>query len=223
VYYPTSLWKPGEVLLDRHQLTVPPDAPPGPYELFAGMYELVGQEARTIGSRLLSGRVGGEAQPQTPQTAPARPTYANFNDEILLIGYDVAGGRLVALDGRPQTASQDVPPDEVRIQLLWQAAQPMSRDYTVFVHLVDPAAGIVAQLDAQPFDGDYPTSVWQQGELLTDTLVVQLPRELQPGEYTIMVGLYDAGTASQSRLPAYDDGGQRLSNDRVSLVQISLE
>ena len=53
VYYPTNLWQPGETLLDRHTLDVPAGAPPGPYQLFVGMYELVDGEARTVGGAML--------------------------------------------------------------------------------------------------------------------------------------------------------------------------
>jgi hypothetical protein len=36
---PTNTWDPGEVVLDRHLLKLPPDLPPGDYTLLAGMYE----------------------------------------------------------------------------------------------------------------------------------------------------------------------------------------
>jgi hypothetical protein len=38
VYYPTTLWRPGERLRDDHTLTIPADAPAGVYSLVAGMY-----------------------------------------------------------------------------------------------------------------------------------------------------------------------------------------
>ena len=37
-YYPTSLWRPGEILRDEHRLSLPPDVPPGTYHLLAGLY-----------------------------------------------------------------------------------------------------------------------------------------------------------------------------------------
>jgi len=37
-FYPTSLWEPGQLLLDRHQLTLPPDLAPGSYRLRVGAY-----------------------------------------------------------------------------------------------------------------------------------------------------------------------------------------
>ncbi|MEZ4771216.1 MAG: DUF2723 domain-containing protein [Caldilineales bacterium] len=40
VFYPSSMWLPGERVLDRHELAIPADAPPGPYRLLAGLYRL---------------------------------------------------------------------------------------------------------------------------------------------------------------------------------------
>ncbi len=39
VYYPATLWKPGQVLRDEHLIGVPADAEAGQYRLIAGMYE----------------------------------------------------------------------------------------------------------------------------------------------------------------------------------------
>ncbi|NOZ28174.1 MAG: DUF2723 domain-containing protein [Chloroflexi bacterium] len=38
MYYPTSLWQPGEVLRDRHSIPLPDTLPPGPYSLRIGLY-----------------------------------------------------------------------------------------------------------------------------------------------------------------------------------------
>lgn len=54
VYYPTSLWKSGETLLDRHSLALPAGAPPGPYRLLVGMYRLVDGEIVPLGSAVLA-------------------------------------------------------------------------------------------------------------------------------------------------------------------------
>jgi hypothetical protein len=42
VYYPSTLWQPGERLRDVHRLAVPSDAPGGTYSLVAGMYTFAG-------------------------------------------------------------------------------------------------------------------------------------------------------------------------------------
>ena len=52
-YYPTSLWQPDETLRDRHTLTLPDDAPPGPYRLHVGMYRLANDEIIPLGAATL--------------------------------------------------------------------------------------------------------------------------------------------------------------------------
>jgi hypothetical protein len=38
--HPTSRWRPGEVVADRFQVVIKPEAPPGSYDLVTGLYEL---------------------------------------------------------------------------------------------------------------------------------------------------------------------------------------
>lgn len=51
VYYPTSLWQPGELLRDRHTLALPEVIPPGPYRLRVGLY--TGPDLAPLGAPLL--------------------------------------------------------------------------------------------------------------------------------------------------------------------------
>jgi len=37
-FYPTGGWTAGEIVRDQYDLTIPPEAPPGPYRIAAGMY-----------------------------------------------------------------------------------------------------------------------------------------------------------------------------------------
>jgi hypothetical protein len=123
----------------------------------------------------------------------------DFGGQVQLAGYD-----LEQADG------------VLRLTLWWQAFQAPQADYTVFVHLFDPATeAVVVQSDAQPRGGMYSTSWWVAGEVVSDT--VTLPLESVPkGTYRLAVGLYDATLA---RLPAAAAGGQRLADDRAILPE----
>jgi hypothetical protein len=47
---PTNTWQPGEIIVDRHQLALPLNAPPGPYGLAVGLYLLdTGERAAVMG------------------------------------------------------------------------------------------------------------------------------------------------------------------------------
>jgi hypothetical protein len=84
----------------------------------------------------------------------------------------------------------------------------------IYVHILDAAGIKVAQRDAPPWQGRYPTSTWQPGTLVVDDNSLPL-LALPPGEYTIVVGMFDPMSGLRppyrSRLPAVD-GGIRVGN-----------
>jgi hypothetical protein len=77
----------------------------------------------------------------------------------------------------------------------------MAVSYKVFVHLVDPTTGdIVVQDDAVPRRWTYPTTWWERGEVVGDTISLPL-HEVPLGQYHLVLGLYDKKTGQ--RLPVY--------------------
>jgi hypothetical protein len=54
-FYPTNLWRPGEILRDEHILTVSPETPPGRYRLLVGMYSYPSLEP--LGESIFIGRL----------------------------------------------------------------------------------------------------------------------------------------------------------------------
>jgi hypothetical protein len=187
VYYPTSLWRPGELLRDDHLLLVPADAAADVYRLVAGMYTLGGDgEVEALGQAIPFGQVAVKGPDQSPIGPLPQPPLANFGGQIELLGYEVEEeeGALV-------------------VTLQWQAVEPPMVDYTVFVHLLDGGGGMLAQHDDQPQAGAYPTSVWEVGEVVADPHRLDLPAGL-PAEYRLRVGLYRLETGE--RLPVVGGG-----------------
>ncbi|MBK8431106.1 MAG: hypothetical protein IPL28_07335 [Chloroflexi bacterium] len=41
--------------------------------------------------------------------------------------------------------------------------------------MLDGAGNLIAQQDSQPWDGRYPTTLWQVGELVAETKTIPLP------------------------------------------------
>ncbi len=102
----------------------------------------------------------------------------------------------------------------LRLDLSWQATEPVSEAYKVFVHLVAPDGSLAAQRDAEPVDGTRPTTSWRPGEPVVDHAGLLLPAELPPGDYDLFLGLYDAATGG--RLAA---GG----SDTIPLARVRVE
>lgn len=134
----------------------------------------------------------------TKGIAPPGNVSAAFEEGIRLAGY-----RLDALPG-----------NELRIGLYWQSTSWPSEDYTVFVHVLGPE-GLVAQDDARPVQGYYPTSLWRAGDTVLDEHVVSLGEPFDPARHRIVVGLYQLETLE--RLKVLDDAGHVIG-DSVHLT-----
>ncbi|NWG18122.1 MAG: glycosyltransferase family 39 protein, partial [Chloroflexi bacterium] len=116
------------------------------------------------------------------------PSGARFGEAITLEAY--------ALGGTAQ------PGDVLQVRLDWQTAAPLDRRYKVFVQLLDADGVLAAQRDSEPGGGSALTINWPPGTTITDHHGLLLP-DLTPGEYTLIVGLYDLDDPS-ARLPVGD-------------------
>ncbi|NTU84961.1 MAG: hypothetical protein HGA45_37280, partial [Chloroflexales bacterium] len=90
------------------------------------------------------------------------------------------------------------------LRTFWQVEEPFAQDYFIFVHLIDAAGGRPSQRDAPPWQGRFPTSSWRPGTIVVDANDVYLPPGLAPGEYRVLVGMYDP--AGGARPPVTADG-----------------
>lgn len=75
------------------------------------------------------------------------------------------------------------------LQLNWQALADSPPDDHLFVHVLDSAGVLVAQVDGPP--DDQPITGWHSGDQITDVRPVALPATLSAGDYTLEIGWYD--------------------------------
>ena len=90
------------------------------------------------------------------------------------------------------------------LRTFWQVEQPFDQNYSIFVHLLDADGQRPTQRDAPPWQGRFPTSAWRPGSLVVDANDVYLPPGLPPGEYRVVVGMYEP--VSGARPPVTLDG-----------------
>jgi hypothetical protein len=89
------------------------------------------------------------------------------------------------------------------VNTTWRAQQPLSQDYTLFVHVLDAAGALVAQHDGVPVGGFLPTRAWRPTLAVRDKIEIPLPSNLPRGEYRVVTGLYDSVTLA--RLPVTEN------------------
>jgi hypothetical protein len=201
IYYPTPLWRPGEVLVDEHNLILPAGIPVGRYYLLVGMYDA--KSMKPLGAGTIAGQVAVKTEVITTPGKIEHPQRLNFDGVISLLGYDL----------EPTNNS-------LYLTLYWQAERITDANYTVFAHLLNPQGEIVTQQDGQPRGGTYPTSVWDEGEVVSDRHILPLDPALPPGKYTLTVGLYLLETGE--RLPLLDSSGAIIS-DAAQLETMELK
>jgi len=198
--YPTSAWGAGEMVREAFTLTVPAGAPPGLYHIQVGWYD------PATGERLPVGKGDTVRLAVVPVswvgtgTQAVTPLNARFGEAVALEGY-----------------AWQVNPEAVLVTLRWSAGAYLDADYTIFVHLVDPEDGdrLIAQGDAPPLGGRWPTSLWLPGMVLDDVYTISRSLDpsnasssgssLPPGTYHLLVGLYDPVTGDRLALPDGSD------------------
>ena len=112
---------------------------------------------------------------------PERSLGVLFGDAITLVG--VRPRDLTGKPGAPLVVTLD-----------WNAATLVPRDYTVSLQLLDGPGRLVAQHDSMPANNALPTSTWRPGEAVADAIELPLPATLAPGNYQLIVILYDHQT-----------------------------
>jgi hypothetical protein len=206
---PTSLWQDGMVLADPRQIRVLEGTPPGSYQIAVGIYDPAtmrhlaphGETAEILLGPVIVKR--GEPAPLPPIE---REVDAQLGNRVGLYGYEL-GGELVA-------------GGKLDLTLFWRTLATMETDYAVFIHLLDQSGEIVAQTDSQPVSGYYPTSTWTLNEFVRDQHHLSLPDALAPGDYRLIVGMYDPTSAV--RLEVVDDKGQP-QGDSILLDTLQVE
>jgi 4-amino-4-deoxy-L-arabinose transferase-like glycosyltransferase len=116
---------------------------------------------------------------------------------------DVGFGDTITLRGADVGSLQPGAP--LALRLFWSARGAPPADYTLFVHLIDPAGAKLAQADVPP-GGERPTSAWRAGRYSTTDVSLPLPATLAPGSYQLLVGLYDPATGARLPVANAQDG-----------------
>ena len=210
--YPTTFWQRGGIIKDSYALGIERRVkPPLAALIEVGLYErrtmrdlvAYGGEGQAV-DRLIIGRV--KIVPRKVQEHRiSHPLEVNLGNQVELIGYDIEEEE-VEVGGR------------VQLTLYWRALAQLERDYTVFTHLIDEDGRIWGQQDNQPRGGTYPTSLWDEGEVVKDEYDLMVDREARPGEYHLVTGMYVLDTGE--RLPVHDEDGVRVRGDQAVLVTL---
>jgi len=185
--YLTSEWRPGQKEVDYYTLPSLPATPPGGYNIRVVVYDAETMERLTVFDEregvTKSSLVVGTLQVVKPLVPPRvepmeRLALAerNIAPGIRLLGYDLP----VAVVGPGETVS---------MALYWQALQDVGRNYLLSLGLKDSEGEVRIEQRGRPVDDTYPTTEWDEGEVLRDWHDLALPADMPEGVYEILIGV----------------------------------
>ncbi len=135
-----------------------------------------------------------------PPVATARP--AAWGDTLALRGF-------TPLDTATTASS-----DEQAYHLHWATGAPPPGMVWLFAHVVDASGQRVAQIDTP-----LVVQPWQPGRYPTSELRIPLPPDLPPGDYRVVLGLYDEATGTRLPLQSRHAADPALSGGDALLVE----
>jgi len=207
----TYTWREGQIIYDPRQLELLPGTPPGGYQIEIIPVEIYSTETLEADTEepVLIGpvEVPRQAPPPVEVLDIEHPQEAILGDKVRLLGYNIKSGFR--------------PGDGIHLTLFWQCLKEMDQDYTVFTHLVDGEGRLWGQQDNPPVDGFYPTTKWQEGEIVRDQYDLLISPEAQPGEYQLEIGMYLVETGQ--RLTILSEETHSPVGDKVVLGTIQVQ
>jgi len=183
--FPTNQWEEGIVVKDERQIKLLPGSPPGLCDIEVSLYDPYSQRSLEpqSGRLVLPIEIPLRGPPAIEALDIEHPVEANLGGQVKFLGYNVE--------------SSFHPGHGIHLDLFWQTLQPMEKDYTVFIHLIDGEGNIWGQKDNPPGDGFYPTTLWTQGEIVRDQYDLMVSPDASLGKYWLAVGMYLAETGER--------------------------
>jgi len=178
-----AFWSPHQLTIDHHALTAPEPLAEGIYVLKLGWQAIDFRDSLWLPVYDEAGRLWpatptplGLIQIGAPLEFAPMSSPLSFGKQLNLTGYKLTPG---------QTAHH------FNLALQWQNDQPLNQDYTITIQWLDQNHRLIAQIDNPPLGGAYPTSTWQPRRPITDSYELELPPTITPGDYLLVVGVYD--------------------------------
>lgn len=203
----TSWLAPGTRVVNSYRLQVPETAvAPANLELAVGLYDFdtftrlplaSGQDAVLVATLPLQAAPG----------AVPNATRVNFEDELELVGFEVAPRRVQ-------------PGETIELTLYWRAQLPLISDYSFFAQVVDADTTRWASHDVAPPEG---TSSWEAGTVQAISFTLPVAPETPASTYPLIIGVYtQTPEGGFDRLQILTDDG-RLTDDFLRLTPVRVD
>ena len=187
--YATSLWRPGDIFEDSYQIPIPFHLENGIPS--AGYVKITMYCPTSSGDHYLpvvnaQGHAVGDAVYSRPFRIgePVQPASINPDDLLGNFGNELG---LLAVQGVPNSMNEI---DHALLSTTWLALRRPSRDYNLFIQIINEDNEVMWGKDLPLTGGYYPTHLWPPGERVVHKHPLEMP-PLPSGTYRLILGVYD--------------------------------
>ena len=206
--YPAAQWQPGEIVVQRVNVPVPPGAPPGDYQVRLGWFNAASEARLPVLDE--DGRFAGDSLlinplPITVGTPPDRLPQPpiRVNEEVRpglrLLGYERGGNAITT-------------GETLDLALWWLAETPQTRLDLRFEAFGSDNVGHIL-LETQPVHGTYPFVSWPTPQFVIDRQQLVIPEDWKAGVYRLQLHLFETGNREAGKVdlgPLVVDRTERL-------------
>jgi 4-amino-4-deoxy-L-arabinose transferase-like glycosyltransferase len=187
--YPATLWPVDKIIADRFAMPVDETA------------------VTPVLARAFAGLAAAEARVAVGEVKLAPAQWPQAGSEVLAVIGETGEVVLAETAVTPTTVR---PGQQIQVDLTWRVASAPAANWTTFLHLAEAGRPPLAQGDAPPLQGYYPTRVWEADEVIVDHYWLTVPDGVENGRYPLWVGMYDNETIA--RLPLSSEGQPQPHN-----------
>lgn len=176
-FRPTDQWKSDATVIDRLAIPIPPGLASGAYSVIVGLYRAdngARLPASSGGDYFTLGSLQVAKKPLSSHALFLTPTPNAILKDISLLGYEFEQGE----------ANGFARGEFIPLVLYFQARAKPAGDLLLEVQLRDSGNNVLAA--ARAFE-NYPSSRWDENEIVRDVQYLNIPPDALPGAYKIVV------------------------------------
>ncbi|MGA9349987.1 MAG: hypothetical protein WBW48_14435, partial [Anaerolineae bacterium] len=222
-HYPTSQWQPGQIVKDDYELLVDVGTPPGWYSLEMVVHDgsqelaIIGENSNPWGTALDIGIMEVKKPGSLPSLAslPLEHRLGMDFGDLQLLGYDLAEGSYR-------------PGDRVWVRPYWRATRKLAEDYSFYLRLVDENRWLWAEKVIRPAGDGYPTTFWDEGEIVKGQHSLRIPPDAPEGDYYLGIVLREPEIVQSGGLLAglfrfLYSNGDALDLGKIHVIEVQRE
>jgi hypothetical protein len=222
-HYPTSQWQPGQIIKDDYELLIDAGTSPGWYSLKMVVHDgrqelaIIGEDFNPRGTALDMGVMEVKKPTSPPSLASLSLEHRRGVDfgDLHLLGYDLAEGSYR-------------PGDWVWMSPYWQATRKLAEDYSFYFRLLDENKRLWVQQVIRPAGDGYPTSFWDEGEIVKGQHALHIPADAPTGDYHLEIVLREPEIVQSGGLLAalfrfFSFDGYALDLGKIHVIEVQRE